>query len=138
MNVERLRELADHIEGLDMGPRRPHLALATADIYYLREIPKMFNMTGWFYEKEECGTVGCIAGHAAALFALDPYRDRTGHKSISDVAMVALGLDDYEASGLFTPPIYLPNITPKQAARVLRLVADGENTRDAWNRISSE
>ena len=109
MNIERIRELADHVEKLKHVP-------------YIKRAggPGQFNMRGYTFS---CGTPACIAGHAVALFGGDP------DLSIGEAAANALGINyEEDFHPLFEPPY--PNlfpwskITPAQAARCLRHLAD--------------
>ena len=115
MNVDRLRALADHIEGL------PHRTSEEEDAQLYQRLIA-FDMRCWGI----CGSAGCIAGHAEQLWP-DVESD--------DPARTALGLEDDEADDLFVPyvVIVLRSITPAMAARVLRRVADGEPARSAWD-----
>ena len=134
MNIDRMRELADHIEQKEMGPpavlNDGKLRIDKVD---MDAGPDRFNMSDWLYHTRDCGTVGCIAGHAACLFPV-----ANGGHSVYLHAKRALELDEYVASKLFNPLFLLHDfdeITPKQAARVLRLVADGAGVEDSWKLV---
>ena len=75
-----------------------------------------FDMRDWGH----CGTSGCIAGHAVAVYAPDSWELRT-RSNIEPVARQLLGLSESEGRRLFTPrePEDYALITPAMAASVL-------------------
>ena len=131
MNVERMRQLADHIEVLE---RYTDIYSASLEEKRKREIPKGFNMGDWI-SKADCGTVGCIAGHAACLFHEQDDPMYSSYHGIKAQAQRALGISARQAQHLFVPSMLtcsLACITPAMAAQTLRLVADGIPPRVAW------
>lgn len=128
MNIERLNILADYIE---------------------KQMPetRVFNMAvfGDFVRSDDhpCKTAACIGGHAVMLFGDAPdgwtkpdslpaamsrveawVGDPGGAKCIGELAADLLGLKPAAAAGLFLPHgIFLPDITPSDAARTLRHLA---------------
>ena len=131
MNVERIRQLADHIEGLE---RYTDIYSASPEEMRKREMPEGFNMCDWI-SKADCGTVGCIAGHAACLFREQDDRTSSTYYGIKSEAKRALGISERQAQNLFVPNMLtcsLACITPAMAAQTLRLVADGIPPLVAW------
>ena len=128
MNKARLRELADHIEGLEWGTE--DIDKSYLDDESVEGPPDLFNMSYWLYDTPDCQTCGCIAGHAAYLFS-EPDR---GHHAIRQRAEEALELTIEEADDLFEPLLFCDygRIAPAEAAAVLRRVADGWRIRRAW------
>ena len=121
MNRERLRELADHIEAQE------HLHFTDDEITngFTAELPEFFNMKT-VCSDTKCGTVGCIAAHACLLFG-DQGKGTSMRKA---GRLLGLGVDegDYRIA-LFTPGSEgegMEDITPQQAARACRRLADGE------------
>lgn len=111
MYKERILALADHIEKLphidDIEEARPH-----------------FTMSRYF---NPCGSPSCIAGHAICMFSDKKFEDVYDYE-FSEAAEV-LGLDWETADKLFTPSAldtgkHWPQITPKEAARTLRHLAE--------------
>ena len=163
MNVERLRKLADHIEGLEHWPQCggglcPEVAkserfkekLVFSMNHYLTDFVNLDEDLG----VTECMTAGCIAGHARQLFhredhdelkknyGIDSYS--TFRSCITLVARHALGLSRQEADLLFHPgevpglPSQLQlreydDVTPAIAARACRRMADGLTGAAIWN-----
>jgi hypothetical protein len=106
MNVERLRQVRDHLETLP---------------------PQQFNMSDWIfhsnlvgYDKDgrplkeaSCGTSACIAGWACILNPIEAEREHGGQKvqvaivggvwECEERARELLGLDEHTAKALFTP-----------------------------------
>ena len=83
-------------------------------------------------EFENCGTVGCVAGWAVALY--DPFSSREIAPSVSDLAQKLLGLDNTQTDDLFCMMYVDPDIwgehalehpaaNAKRAAHVLRHLA---------------
>ena len=134
MRTERLRQLADHIESLKKRPiSKVHLDPGRLFV----EKPTAFNMGKWAH-KSDCGTVACIAGHAVSLFR--PSKWPIPVRDIESVAADLLDIPWANACLLFTPtaPEALRQITPKQAAQVLRMVADGDDAAGAWSEVLSD
>ena len=115
MNREKIRQVADALENLPTGSS-----------------PGMFKLTHYTHE---CGAPACIAGWTVALdetefneetaaqFYLGEYfscREQTIHRQAANI----LGLDIWGASALFTPNVWPADVSSKQAARVLRFLAD--------------
>lgn len=98
MNRERINQLIDHLEALR---------------------PEEFNMNEFF---DECGTPGCMAGHAIMMF------DYSALGLYENVASKLLGIGFVEGKALFLPEphgMYDPySATAKQAAHVLRHFRD--------------
>ncbi len=139
MNPERMRAVADAIE--ESG--RFHYSAWAGR---LNQDDAVYGYVSTSRELREygtlrkCGTTGCIAGWAATL-AFEDAEHLYGKRSnvmISDVAQKYLGLNDREAFHLFhgeamvTVGFYetggdaLMKGTAIEAAKVLRMVADGE------------
>lgn len=116
MNVERIRQLADHL-------RAPATA-AHFDIDNWLCVPHGDEADRPIGEViHTCGTVACIAGHAVALFRPT---ERFGEAFIWDAASKLLGLTTEESTHLFLPhsgPTSF-DITAEQAAAVLDHLAD--------------
>ena len=91
-----------------------------------------FDISSWG-KKTDCGTAGCIAGHAVAVFAPDFWRLHLRGEPVGlvkDKAAEILGLTEEEADGLFVgsddgeDPIWPSQVawamaTPDQAADAL-------------------
>ena len=121
MDVERMLELADFIEGL------PHIVL---DLDHLEpeEVARaeqvvqgsMFNMSG-VQEDFGCGTVACIAGWALHKYASPATFEMFGWM---EAAAKSLGLTERQAHrlfmGQFEPEKHLVEITPGEAAAEMR------------------
>ena len=110
MNKERMLKLADYIEGLPAF---------------------MFVMTRW-YKEHKCGTIGCIAGHAVALFGNGDVRAMARTYPVSETFNLAsdlLGLDKKDAKHLFyaewARPKLIEDVTQYEAAARLREMANG-------------
>ena len=116
MNVDRLRQLADYVEEFP----------ASLKDYYgnnRRTLPAGIFMGNWrVYSIPSCGTIGCLAGHAADLFDPD-----CSISTLPEVqGRIALGLTGGEAGAFFYdwPQKYAKEITGKHCAYVLRTAAD--------------
>ena len=100
MNKKRLKDLAAHIRTL------PHYQKSPEWFKDLNPNDMLdgFNMA-YVAAQTECGTAGCIAGHACRLFGVDD--ERLGGMN---QAMELLGLENEEGYRLFDPPSfsYLP------------------------------
>lgn len=136
MDKKRMFQLADHIEQLEYAQGAVGV---DGD-------PVAFNMNNF------CGSACCIAGWANFLF---PDKEEYGLEDLSldgrvqAGAELKLGLDPDTAGELFMPSdgpffdedyeVLIPyeDITPKQAANAIRLVANGEHVKDAW-RVAME
>ena len=126
LNVERLNELADYIDGTK------HIQFDTAFNQAVckrtpRKPQKWFNMSAWFQVVrrknragvyQECGTTGCIAGWARQLYA-------GGKGDAFNTAKDLLGLTWDQADDLFyTRGIRRKSlVSPHRAAKVLRRLA---------------
>ena len=126
---QRLLELADKIESL------PHEITSNKETFSMRTFWKNEDQSG----KISCKTVSCIAGWAVALFAPEIKTHQPGFY-FESVAAPLLGLDADTAMILFyatdnaTHHKYLPHITPQEAARACRNVAEGAYTfRSIWD-----
>ena len=123
-NKERLLELADRIEKL------PH------SVYFESSDTEDFNMSAFVKGKSSelsCKTACCLAGWAVALFGpevkdkrkIDYIREAEKllglHKNISYMLFFACNID---LSTRLRPSL----ITPQEAARACRNVADGART----------
>lgn len=123
MNIERLKILADAVEG---------------------GLPEVkFDMQEWLAEGRSCGTVACIAGFAwmvmpqAELEAIDA-------EGVGDIAAAWLGLDTETAKALFVPAsegdvfggISYAQISRGMAARSIRILA--ETGKVDWKRARRE
>lgn len=134
MNEERLLELADHLEGL---PKMEHDRFSVTELPKLKGAkPEGFHMF-WWLASTGCGTSGCIAGHAATLWQ-DNWEPNASI-GVRDEAAKELDLDIETAQDLFSPsPLDLPvnvsleSITPQEAARACRNVAEG---KPAWKNM---
>ena len=104
MNEERILKLADHLDNLD-----------------LLDEPGEFDMNTYAFT--ECGTPGCIAGHAAYIFT-DASLEDLLYKAF-DIAEEALELDFGIAKDLFIPGNVKWNyVKAKDAVGVLRNLAE--------------
>ena len=137
-NVERLRKLADHMEGLPSHTVRAGQTAHRAAVYmgvWVLGGPELYE------EHPECGTVGCIAAHCVDLFdgrdellrlhkgASFP-RVMVGGRveSIGNRADELLGLNtDEEHRTVFYPP-GLEQRDGADCAAVLRHIADNPET----------
>ena len=138
MNRKRLLKLADHMESLPAlryKNKVPVMHLngeaVCMSAVILRGSARMdvTLMTG------ECGTVGCIAGHALCLF--DPENKKT-QGYWSDRASHLLGLSVTEGDHLFQHyPWSCGNlIDGDDCAGVLRDIANGQATaKEAWAKV---
>jgi len=141
MNPERMRAVADAIE--ESGRFDYSAWAARLDIDDGRAIGCVSTSKELRYDigtLRKCGTTGCIAGWAATL-AFEDDKHALGKRSnvmISDMAQRYLGLNDREAFHLFhgeamvkagfyeTGGDAMGQATAVEAAKVLRMVADGE------------
>lgn len=111
-----------------------------------RKNPVGFNMRGWFYhngelsvsstdvccivEEHSCGTVACLAGHAALLAWQSGDVPKEQNDCIEEVARRWLGMTDSSANDLFfgnwnneTRTVLLRDLTKRQAiAELTRLI----------------
>ena len=133
MNVERMRRLADALEGAETLKAcgewsRAKKGAATPEL-------NRFNMRLWLdrwesWDGGECGTVGCVAGWAAHMFA----EKRTC--SVRDDAADALELSVDEADALFAPlRVDLDEVTSEHAALAVRKAASGAHPDDWWEHV---
>lgn len=85
-----------------------------------------FDMNDWIVPDPVCGTAGCIAGTAGAVFGLS--RDKATRRVFSYEAAEVLGVPCLHESALFIPLMYggpsVKTITATEAASVLRHYAD--------------
>jgi len=138
MNPERMRAVADAIEEsgrfmystwggrLNLEGEWTEDGISTTN--ELRDVGTL----------RHCGTTGCIAGWAATLAFEDKSYCVTRNQMISDLAQDYLELDHDEAQKLFLGQamVYagfyesdgkaLGNATAIEAAKTLRMIADGE------------
>ena len=158
INTDRLRKLASHIARMTLVPAAYGIAVIEREMLETVKNEGEVEPIEWFDMRqfaaiseredesgypEHCGTVACVAGNTVALFAVeakrlmeDPHAPH-GVDDIESIARILLGLDHRQSSRLFIPTMYgttVPNlghVTPKQAAYVLRHVADqSEFTQD--------
>jgi hypothetical protein len=119
MNIGRLTKLRDHLLALHEN-KKPEFG---------------FNMGEWFendrfiydWAGHACKSVGCIAGHAVALFQEEPI---SAADDLESEAAQLLEISEDDASDLFIPTtINLVAVTPKEAAAAIdRLIAG----KDPW------
>ena len=158
---ERLTQLADYIEHKAHITSTDRLVFEEDDPYaddrenlsavkgacdLLSGPDATFNMAWWvarWTAKDDCGTVGCLAGWACALFA----DDRDDPKHVLVLAPALLGLNGEEGIALFDPKLYLHNkhgnsasmdykaITPAAAAQAVRKCRDGYDPIGYWLHI---
>ena len=150
MNVERLRLLADHVETLEhaKGARTDHLEHRETTPF--PEV-RLFNMNWYFgmayadldeyYDDaghHPCRSSACLAGWTCLLWPPDGPRDR----GAKEYAQEALDLTLQEATVLFTPNAEFPGplsqltfITPADAARACRALADGNPPLTIWDHV---
>ena len=128
MRRERLRKLAEVVEGLQHAPRDGD------DFHY--ELNKRspqdfgFNLDGWTHGRH-CGTPRCIGGWAAWLFWPEPRTLDCGDVYVA--ATHVLGLTAKEAAALFLPHVERGDVTPESAARAIRNLADGQPPDSVWD-----
>ena len=142
----RLRQLADHMEGLPAVPRDGPI------IPYPGTYPGgAVDLRNWLLKIPGCGTIGCIAGHTIALFG-DP-KLALANSDFVQTARELLGMSNpmsmagayLVGSELFYPPqMHSADIDGTTAAQVLRVAADAleadlstlrrtSRVRDAWH-----
>lgn len=140
MNKERLLELAEHLEQVPHMDDLSHDGRGREKTFFdmynrLSKGAKIqfFNMRSYCFE-DECGTAGCIAGHAAALFTPKDYLEAaSGGWSLS--AKKALGLTGAQADALFYVPTEhgdAEDATPEDAANACRRLAAGVPLKKLW------
>ena len=128
MNIERLNTLADHVEGLTFLPGDEDIDGPAAN----------FTMQVVSYV---CGTPGCLAGHAIALFGDAESRRAWGGHPVEEAAYL-LDLDEDTARRLFVPrhdsahfraePGESAFVSPARAAAQLRHLA--KHGEVCWSR----
>ena len=143
MNVERLNELAEHIEQVRHFPgrvpygnyveaKREHSGLQGFNMRYDR-----------IYLAEHCGTAGCIAGHGVLKF--HPHPERVLSPANTSVCVIAeaqqlLDLDRdqslvlFHAVGGLDDRMTMDDIGPDDAARALRRLARGDALDTIWSK----
>lgn len=135
MNEERMLQLADYMEKVpegrfDMGfivNSKPHSDYETA-------LPGTAGRLQALAEGQ-CGTAGCIAGHAAAFFKL--YEDfDAGTYGVWSEVQHYLGLSDAEAMWLFDNAVWWAGSKaegkdPRSAANAIRCLAT-MGLRNCW------
>ena len=126
-------ELAEHLEQTEYAPidyGSPAMP-STEYIPLIRngKIPPYFNM-GSFWHQTECGTAGCVAGHAMALWP----SDQVNYEWCMDAAMDVLDLDEYEGEALFlrAGAGLAMQTTPQEAAQACRNLAAGKPLNELW------
>lgn len=115
MNIDRMLELADRIEGLE---RKEHDDQRAG-----------FNMAYYSYGPEvNCKTACCIAGWTVALFASKEQRRWSAPSAVHRSARELLDLDAHQAFDLFSfaGQRYIARVTPERAARALRRMTKGK------------
>ncbi|MCI0598735.1 MAG: hypothetical protein L0Y60_04310 [Beijerinckiaceae bacterium] len=114
MNIERMKELADHLRGLDSSSQPG------------------FYMGDWYEENaldwrgNECKSVACIAGHAVYLFSgIGPHM---ASHVIRDRAQEYLELTHNQAYELFTAhgQNFKRSLSPEDAADALERMMKAE------------
>ena len=121
MNRKRILDLADDIEHL------PHLK-ATKPSQAKGPQAFVFSMEN-YYARTFCATVGCIAGFAYSRAVDKPPETLPDSREVRRRATEYLELDPQEEAILFQPtdlPIFYRDLTPGDAARALRALADGK------------
>lgn len=119
MNRKRILDLADDIE------RLPHLK-ATKPSQAKGSQAFVFSMEN-YYARTFCATVGCIAGFAYSRAVDKPPETLPDSREVRRRAAEYLELNPQEEAILFEPkglPIYYRDLTPGDAARALRALAD--------------
>lgn len=133
MNKPRIERLINLLENddlydlFDMGNYGIEL-----DPIGLRRVSEVFQGER---DPSACGTAGCIAGWAIALFRGGEYSMNRG---MSEQAGELLGLDRATAQELFLPDQELEKITPRQAAQALKVLISGDNDTDLWDHLMEE
>ena len=160
IEVERIRELADRIEGMRHLPYDMIGNGIDAEDQVDDPENLSFNMACVAaHEKQGCGTVACVAGHAY-LMAREVLAPRVDSR-IVDEAADFLGLDNDQADGLFFPTgildrrapegqfthIPLEDFEPRHAVQTLRAIAkhaesgeelDGPGIVEKWTAALDE
>ena len=124
LNRENVTRLAEHLKGV------PHyrgtLEGLTGASEAVRKGLAGFNMQAWC-GRGDCGTVGCVAGHAVALLAPEGPPEGSWYQSIMAEAGFLLGLPADCREPLFelrgVPYDSFTGITPQQASAALRFIA---------------
>lgn len=117
MNRERILQLADEIEAM---PYKNLTGFADSGWIGSNEQPTGFNMKSF-----GCGTAACIGGHAAYRQRQEDPGTRYNPNGLSGMASKWLGIDPQLGDRLYYPAVDdYDSITPKQAARVLRHLAE--------------
>ena len=137
MNPERMRAVADAIEDSGRFMYSAWAGHTTIDDGFDESISTS-NELREAGTLRHCGTTGCIAGWAATLALEDKSYCVTRNQMISDLAQDYLELEHDESQKLFLGQamVYagfyeedgqaLGQATAIEAAKVLRMVADGE------------
>lgn len=123
MNVDRMLQLADHIETLPHAPVKfTSVGPQVIDADDLIEESDLSEVTEFNMLEFHCGTTACIAGHAVKLFS-----ERDTSVPIDRHAAILLGLDGVQKTDLFynfdgyvSTEKSLEKITPKEAADAIR------------------
>ena len=141
MREDRLRELADKLDGLDRVPRGSVRMVYDPDPD--KEAPLWFDLLSWKSQwrlpEGGCGTAACVAGWACHLFSEKSCRELDGEEG--EEAAGLLGLDAYEAARLFVPWAVHgaeSTVTPGQAAAAVRKVADGVDPKLWWSHVKMQ
>ena len=139
INITRIRKLADTLEPMPAVYDSPQHGLVPANADAL-------SMAEWCLRLDDCGTVGCIAGHTLALFGDDAERavlrdmaenggDASWGWPVAEHAAKLLGVMGLPYRHLF----YRRNVSTTardstdgaQAAQVLRYIADTAEAAEA-------
>lgn len=152
MNVPKLEELASWLEA-----GAPHIIF---DMETCQLLVKDANRAKILVDSDAvmtevdkkglggCGTICCIAGYVAfmanneKLFIVEGESKWDGHwVGVRDIALRELDLpsngeDERYGHDLFSPYLCPENCSPKQAAKAVRLVVDGNH--HPWNEIKNE
>ena len=144
MNKKRLLKLAKHLEKVPHKPISTEMNERTFYEYKRDDRVEMrhFNMRTYcqMLDADGCGTTGCIAGHAVALFE-GVKNSHEWHFGWAPRAAQALELTPEQAEALFWLPggpgawptvAAVDEAQPHEAARACRRLANGEPLDTLW------
>lgn len=155
VNSQRCSDLADAIKD-----RQQSRALVPLPGFDMKVWGRVVSTTEHWRESQSerdvniCGTVGCIAGCAVAMFDPVSYRRlvvglpvgrdlETGYEEgFDDVARRLLDLDEDQSDALFTPSIGTDIVRWQDAVAALRWLADnpdadGDAIEEQWKELIS-
>ena len=154
MNVERMRVLAEALDGADDvadEDLRANMNFHSRGKLFQKGFGLKFNMRAWSQGvgiEGDCFTVGCVAGWACGLFGegrrfltiANGEPDEIGYAHpVMRYAMELLDMGEYDADMLFTPSTITgddpPEVTSAQAAKAVRKAAAGDDPETWWNHI---